>query len=122
VVSNQPQERFRTLDSYKSLWSKLDPWHEKLLAKAHPAKSVICPGCERGCIMPVRMLTRANDAAVSFVVCDKRADINRVPICSNLLKQWRSDAEAVREFLNRQRPFGQSNWQEEVARKFGLGS
>jgi hypothetical protein len=72
--------------------------------------------------MPVRMLTRANDAAVSFVVCDKRADINRVPICSNLLKQWRSDAEAVREFLNRQRPFGQSNWQEEVARKFGLGS
>ena len=85
----------RTLDSYKSLWSKLDPWHEKLLAKAHSAKSVICPGCERGFIMPVRMLTRANDAAVSFVVCDKRADINRVPICSNLLKQWRCDAEAV---------------------------
>jgi hypothetical protein len=84
-----------SLDSYKSLWSKLDPWHEKLLAKAHPAKSVICPGCERGCIMPVRMLTRANDAAVSFVVCDKRADINRVPIRSNVLKQWRCDTEAV---------------------------
>jgi hypothetical protein len=45
--------------------------------------------------MPVRMLTRANDAAVSFVVCDKRADINRVPICSNVLKQWRCDTEAV---------------------------
>jgi Transposase IS200 like len=23
---------------YKSLWSKLDPWHEKLLAKAYPAE------------------------------------------------------------------------------------
>ncbi len=27
-----------SLDSYKSLWSKLDPWHKKLLAKAFPAE------------------------------------------------------------------------------------
>lgn len=72
---------------------------QKLLAKARPAESVVCPGCERACGMPVHTLTRANGTAVSFVVCDKRDDINRVPISTDLLKQWRCDAKAVCDFI-----------------------
>jgi hypothetical protein len=72
---------------------------QKLIAKSQPATSVVCPGCERACVMPVHNLTRANGAAASFVVCDKRSDINRVPISSDFLKQWRCSAEAVCQFI-----------------------
>jgi hypothetical protein len=72
---------------------------QKLLVKARPAVSVVCPGCERECVMPVRTLTRANGATASFVVCDKRDDINRVGISNDLLTQWRCNAEAVCGFV-----------------------
>lgn len=72
---------------------------QNLLARARPAKSVVCPGCERACMMPVHTLTRPNGPTASFVVCDKREDINRVPISSDHLKQWRCDAEAVCDFV-----------------------
>ena len=47
----------------------------------------------------VHTLTRANGIGASFVVCDKRTDINRVPIVSDLLKQWRCDGDGVCEFI-----------------------
>lgn len=72
---------------------------QRLLARARPAKSAACPGCERACAMPVQTLIRDNGAAASFVVCDKRDDINRVSIPGDLLKQWRCDAEAVCAFV-----------------------
>lgn len=72
---------------------------QKLLVKARPAKSVVCPGCERACDMPVQTRTRANGTAASFVVCDKRDDINRVAISNDLLTQWRCNAEAVCGFV-----------------------
>lgn len=61
---------------------------QRLLAKARPASSAICPGCERACAMPVHTLPRASGAAASFIVCDKRSDINRVPISTERLQQW----------------------------------
>ena len=70
-----------------------------LLLKARHAKSVICPGCEQDCSMTVQTLTRANAPASSFVVCDKRSDINRVPIPAALLALWRCDAQAVCGFV-----------------------
>lgn len=72
---------------------------QKLLARARPAKSVVCPGCERACAMPVQTQSRADGNAASFVVCDKRDDINRVPILAELLRQWHCDAEAVCDFI-----------------------
>lgn len=72
---------------------------QKLLVKARPAVSVVCPGCERACVMPVHTLTRAGGAAAWFVVCDKRNDINRVPVSADLLTQWRCNAEAVCGFI-----------------------
>lgn len=72
---------------------------QKLLVKARPAVSVVCPGCDRACVMPVHTLTRTSGAAASFVVCDKRSDINRVPISIEQLTQWRCNAEAVCGFV-----------------------
>ena len=71
-----------------------------LLLKARPAKSVVCPGCEQECSMPVHTVTRPNaTAATFFVVCDKRSDTNRVPIPGARLAQWRCDAQAVCGFV-----------------------
>lgn len=70
-----------------------------LLLKARPAKSVVCPGCEQECSMPVHTVPRANAPATSFVVCDKRSDINRVAIPAAMLAQWRCDAQAVCGFI-----------------------
>jgi hypothetical protein len=72
---------------------------QKWLAKARPATSVVCPGCERACVMPVHTLPRASGPATSFIVCDKRSDINRVRVAAAKLTQWRCDAEAVCSFI-----------------------
>jgi hypothetical protein len=67
-----------------------------LLAAASPASSVVCPGCERQCTMPVDIAP-----AGAFVVCDKRSDINRVPIGTNSLVRWQASGEAVAALLAR---------------------
>jgi hypothetical protein len=72
---------------------------QRLLAKARPASSAICPGCERACVMPVHTLPRASGSAASFIVCDKRSDINRVLVSAERQKQWRCDADAVCGFI-----------------------
>jgi hypothetical protein len=84
---------------------------QRLLARARPTKSVVCPGCERQCVMLVHTTTRANGTAASFVVCDKRDDINRVPIAATLLKQWRCDSEGVCEFIAKSLNIRRSNAQ-----------
>lgn len=68
---------------------------QKLLVRASAAVSVVCPGCEQECTMPVHTIS----ARASFVVCDKRDDINRVPVAAELLRQWRCGAEAVGGFV-----------------------
>ncbi len=72
---------------------------QNLLLKARPATSVVCPGCEEECSMPVETRTRANAPATFFVVCDKRSDTSRVAIAAAQLAQWRCDAQAVRGFV-----------------------
>jgi hypothetical protein len=72
---------------------------QKLLAKARPAVSVVCPGCEQECVMSVNTLPAGTRSPESFVVCDKRSDINRVPVSAKRLMQWRCDADAVCGFI-----------------------
>lgn len=73
---------------------------QKLLTKARPASSAICPGCERDCMMPVRVLpSESSRTARAFVVCDKRSDINRVAISLTKLTQWQCSADAVCGFV-----------------------
>jgi len=71
---------------------------EKLLVKAGPAVSVVCPGCEQQCLMPVEIETDG-EVSARFVVCDKRSDISRVPIQESAVRQWRSSGEALVRFI-----------------------
>jgi hypothetical protein len=72
---------------------------QKLLAKAGPAASIVCPGCDQECVMPVYTPPDGTGAAASFVVCDKRDDINGVEVPDERLRQWRCGAEAVGAFV-----------------------
>lgn len=74
---------------------------EKLLVRASPAGSVVCPGCEQECTMLVNTMPAGKGPAASFVVCDKRDDINRVQLTEAHLRQWRCGVEAVRAFVAR---------------------
>ena len=72
---------------------------QKLIAKARVSTSAICPGCERECVMPVEMLPTTTRIPVAFIVCDKRIDINRVPVPLDRLTQWQCSAQTVCEFV-----------------------
>ena len=72
---------------------------QSLLLKARPAQSVVCSGCEQECSMPVHTVPRANASATSFVVCDKRSDINRVTVSVDRLTQWQCSSQAVCGFV-----------------------
>lgn len=83
-----------------------------LITRARPAASTICPGCERECVMAVHTLPREERAPGAFIVCDKRSDINRVPVPLERLEQWQTSGDSVADLLARllglQRP-GQSS-------------
>lgn len=72
---------------------------QKLVTRARPASSTICPGCEEQCVMPVHTPPTAAGSKASFIVCDKRSDINRVPVAANRLTQWKSNSELVCGFI-----------------------
>jgi hypothetical protein len=72
---------------------------QRLVTKARPAASTICPGCEQQCVMPVHTLLAVAGSGASFIICDKRSDINRVPVSSNRLIQWQCNADLVCGFI-----------------------
>lgn len=73
---------------------------QHLLAKARPASSAICPGCERDCVMPVQVLPAEGKwPAQAFIACDKRDDTSRVPVPLTSLTQWQCSADAVCGFV-----------------------
>ena len=79
---------------------------QNILRKARPARSTVCPGCERHCRMPVhrearppRQATGMKGPAVPFILCDKRGDINRVPVSADRLTHWRTDAASLVRFI-----------------------
>lgn len=73
---------------------------QRLIAKTRPASSVICPGCERECVMPVQIVPSTTPAPpAAFIVCDKRSDINRVAVSADFLTQWQCSADAVAGFV-----------------------
>jgi hypothetical protein len=74
---------------------------QKLLVKARPAATVVCPGCEQECVMPVHTPPAGVRGQVSFIVCDKRDDINRVAVATERLTQWCCDKDTVCGFAAR---------------------
>ena len=71
----------------------------RLLARARPAKDVVCPGCEWDCVMPVQTMPAGSGGPLLFIVCDTRSDINRVAIAPERVAQWKCDAEAIARFV-----------------------
>lgn len=62
--------------------------------------------------MRVHTVTQPNlTAATSFVVCDKRSDINRVTIAAARLALWRCDAKAICGFVSASLSLAQSSVQ-----------
>ena len=49
--------------------------------------------------MPVHTQSGGTGPAASFVVCDKRDDISRVPVAAERLRRWRCGVEAVGAFV-----------------------
>jgi hypothetical protein len=72
---------------------------QKLLARARPANSVVCPGCEEECVMPVHTLPATLRSSAHFILCDKRSDVNRVAVSAEKITCWWCDANAVAGFL-----------------------
>ena len=70
-----------------------------LLTRARPATAVVCPGCEEDCVMPVHALPAGPRGSASFIVCDKRSDINRVALPTERVAQWTCDAEAIARWV-----------------------
>lgn len=79
---------------------------QRLLCKTRPASSTVCPGCEQECVMLVHTVAspsgpsgRQTGRTNSFIVCDKRGDINRVPVGMDRLIQWQCSTDSVCDFV-----------------------
>lgn len=70
-----------------------------LLTKVRPARSAVCPGCERECTMPVHVLTAKGRESEAFIVCDKRDDVNRVAVPVQCLEQWQASGDNIAALL-----------------------
>ena len=71
-----------------------------LIRKTRPATSLVCTECEEECVRPVHTITESHGDPALFLVCEKRDDINRVPISINRLEQWQTSGTLVAELLS----------------------
>jgi len=94
---------------------------QKLIVKARPASSAICPGCENNCTMPVHSLPSTAGRPSSFVVCDQRNDVNRVSISSERLIQWQCNADLVCGFVASSLGLRQHAGQKDIAGRWKIG-
>jgi len=81
---------------------------QRLIAKARPAASAICPGCERECVMPVHTPPTKTRSPSPFIVCDKRSDINRVAVPTSRLVQWQTTCDLIAGLVARLLGFSES--------------
>jgi hypothetical protein len=71
-----------------------------LLADADPERTVICDGCERGCMMEVEWSRNSSGNGHGFIICDKRDDIGRVPVEADRLRAWQFSMEQIASVLS----------------------
>jgi hypothetical protein len=101
-----------TLETFKS---------QRLLTKARPAQSALCPGCERDCVMPVDILTGHSDESRAFIVCDKRSDMNRVKVPIDRIEQWQASADSIADLLAKLLGLNHSNSHSVVPDRWEIG-
>ena len=71
----------------------------KLITRARPAASAVCPGCEEECVMPVHTIPQPSRDPALFIACDKRDDIGRVPVPNAQLEQWQASGDSIADLL-----------------------
>lgn len=94
---------------------------QRLLTKASPTTSAVCPGCERECVMPVHVLPNTTRNPAAFIVCDKRSDINRVAVAAARLAQWQCSADAASTFVTNTLGLRRSTQSTDIAGRWTIG-
>lgn len=94
------------------VWEQVRQWPEgaveifqnaEWIKPAAPAKSVVCPGCEENCFMPVHVSPAMQGLAVNaYVACDRRDDMGRIPIPPEMLQQWQITESQVAQWVARE--------------------
>ena len=93
-------------------WEQVREWPEKAVeifqnagwikTKA-PAKTVVCPGCEENCFMPVHVPPTAQGKPLrAFVACDQHEDMGRIPIPPDYLQQWQVTENQIAKWLGQE--------------------
>jgi len=72
---------------------------QKLIIMARPAASLVCPGCEEACVMPVHTISTPAGELAPFIVCNRRDDISRVPASVAHLEQWQTSGDSIAGLL-----------------------
>jgi hypothetical protein len=72
--------------------------------------------------MPVYSLPAAKGSSSSFIVCDKRSDVNRVLVTSERLKQWQCNADLVSEFVADSLGLRRSARQTDISGRWEIGT
>lgn len=94
----------------------------RLLVKARPASSVVCPGCERECTKPVEIYPAADGRpARAFIHCDEPEDLGRIKVEPSAVEQWRVTGETLAVAIARLLDFTKSPQQDGAARRWTLG-
>jgi hypothetical protein len=94
---------------------------QKLITKSRHAKSAVCPGCERECVMPVHFLPDGADRMDAFIVCDKRSDTSRVLVDSKQLMQWQCNADVICRFVAESLKLRRSDQASDQANRWNIG-
>jgi hypothetical protein len=62
----------------------------RLLVKARPVSSLVCPGCERQCVKSVEVYSAEGARpARAYIQCDEPEDMGRIEVEPTGLEQWR---------------------------------
>jgi hypothetical protein len=89
-------------------WEQVREWPEEAveifqnagwIKPKEPAQTVVCPGCEENCFMPVHVRKSPKGLVKAFVTCDKLDYMGPILIPLNDLKQWQITEKQVAEWI-----------------------
>jgi hypothetical protein len=73
-----------------------------LIEPADAARSIVCDGCDRACLMPVDIIGAApGRPARAVIACDKSPDMGVVPVAFEALARWRCSMNGIAAVLAR---------------------
>ena len=71
-----------------------------LLMPGKPADSIVCDGCNEACARPVHVVERPSGKSAAFILCDRRDDIDRVPVALDDLARWRVTVQSLADAMS----------------------